>query len=62
MGKKRFDATLKQIFEAYLAQWLPYFARPLGVPKVERARVIDSDVSTVTAAADKVVRVGGRKP
>ncbi len=62
MGKKRFDPTLKQLVESYPGDWLRYFAGLLGVPRVGGAEVVDADVSTVTRAVDKVIRVGGRRP
>jgi predicted transposase YdaD len=49
---KPFDATLKWLLEMHPADW-PTF---LGVP-VRSAEVVDADVSTVSAAADKVLRV-----
>jgi predicted transposase YdaD len=61
MGKKRFDATLKQLVELYPGDWLAFFAALLGVSNVGRVEVIDSDVSTVSAAVDKVIRVRGRR-
>ena len=50
---KTYDAVLKHLVEGYPAAWL---AR-VGWPAVGPVRVIDADVSTVTAGADKVVRV-----
>ena len=51
---KPFDATLKAMLEASPADW----PRLAGF-RVGRAEVIDADVSTVTAATDKVLRVSG---
>lgn len=51
---KPFDATLKAMLEASPDDW-PVLA---GYPRAE-TRVIDADVSTFTAAADKVLRVRG---
>ncbi|HVS38740.1 MAG TPA: hypothetical protein VMS17_24500 [Gemmataceae bacterium] len=51
---KPFDASLKAMLEASPADWL----RLAGFPVV-RAEVIDADVSTVTAATDKVLRLFG---
>jgi hypothetical protein len=48
------DATTKQLLEADPASWLEY----IGLPTDEPVRVIDADLSTVLAEADKVVRVG----
>jgi predicted transposase YdaD len=49
---KPYDATLKAMLEASPADW----PRLAGF-QVGRAEVIDADVSTVTAATDKVVRL-----
>lgn len=51
---KRFDATLKTLLEVSPVDW----PRLAGHP-VKRAEVIEADVSTITAATDKVVRVFG---
>jgi predicted transposase YdaD len=51
---KPYDATLKAMLEASPADW----PRLAGF-QVGRAEVIDADVSTVTAATDKVVRLYG---
>lgn len=49
---KPFDAATKRLVESQPAAWLEY----AGLPSLE-VEVIDTDVSTVTAAADKVLRV-----
>jgi predicted transposase YdaD len=51
---KPFDATLKRLLEESPSDW-PVLA---GLPRVP-AEVIDADISTVTGAADKVLRVRG---
>ena len=51
---KPYDATLKAMLEASPADW-----PKLTGFRVGRAEVIDADVSTVTAATDKVVRLYG---
>jgi hypothetical protein len=53
MSTKPYDATLKDLIEEDGAAWAGLIR---SVP-VRRATVIDADVSTVTAASDKVVRV-----
>jgi predicted transposase YdaD len=53
---KKFDATLKAILEAAPADW----AKLAGVTASE-VTVVDGDVSTVTAAADKVLRVADER-
>ena len=53
---KPFDATLKELIRAYPADWLAQ----LGVPITEPPEVLSADLSTVTAAADTLIRVGDR--
>lgn len=53
---QRFDAILKHLPEEYPEDW----ARFVGV--TAPVTVIDADVSTVTAAADKVLRVEAPEP
>ena len=54
---KPFDATLKELIRAYPADWLTH----LGVPVTEELpEIIPADLSTVTAAADTLIRVGDR--
>ena len=48
-----FDATLKHLVEGYALDWV----RRFGLPDAERVEVIDADLSTVTAGADRVLRV-----
>src|SRR5690242_19036472 len=55
---KPFDATLKHLPEYYPQDW----ARLVGVPESAPVTVIDADVPTVTAAADKVLRVDESDP
>jgi predicted transposase YdaD len=52
---KPFDATLKGLLEASPSDW-PVLA---GLPRAA-VEVIDADISTVTGAADKVLRVRGQ--
>ena len=52
---KTYDAILKHLVEAYPAAWLA----GVGWPTAGPVRVIDADVSTVTAGADKVICVEG---
>ena len=47
-----FDATTKDLVEMHPEDWLAY----LGLPRAA-VEVVDADVSTVSAAADKVLRV-----
>lgn len=52
-----YDATLKALVEVAPADWLSLLDRPR-----RPARVIDTDLATVLGgAADKVIRVGGRR-
>jgi hypothetical protein len=55
---KPFDATTKELLEADPPAWLNY----LGLHPIGPVEVIDAELSTVTAEADKVYRVGGPEP
>ena len=54
---KPFDATTKHLIEGHPKDWLDF----LGLP-ARSVTVIDADVSTVTADADKVLRVEADPP
>lgn len=62
MAGKRFDPTLKRLVEAFPRDWVDYFAPLMGLPTARQVDVIESEVSTITAASDKVIRVGGPHP
>lgn len=51
---KPFDATLKELVTAYPVDWLTQ----LGVPVTAPPEVLSADLSTVTAAADVLLKVG----
>ncbi|WP_439625584.1 hypothetical protein [Gemmata sp.] len=51
---KPFDATLKDLIASHPEDWLAQ----LGVPITEPPEVLSADFSTVTAAADTLLRVG----
>ena len=53
-----FDATTKHLLEADPVGWL----RNVGLPAVDPVTVVDADLSTVLAEADKVVRIAGSAP
>jgi len=57
---KSYDATTRDLIEIDPGAWVEY----LGIPVPDRSRVeaIDADVSTVSAQADKVLRVLGKRP
>ncbi len=57
---KPFDATARELVELGPAAWLEYLGIP--VPDPDRVKVIDSNLSTVTAEADKVLWVEDRVP
>jgi hypothetical protein len=57
---KPLDATLRNLFELEPSAWLEVFDAP--VPDPGLVLVIDSNLSTVTAETDKLVRVGGPEP
>ena len=58
----RFDATLKGLFKRYPFDLPRFLLQRLNLGQPRYLRFIDADVSTVTAASDKVIRVGGRLP
>jgi len=52
---RSFDATLKHLLEAYPFDWV----RLAGRSEAAEVQVVDVDLSTVSAEADKVIRIGG---
>lgn len=56
---KPYDATAKDLIEADPAGWVTYLGHPVSPAVV---RLVDADVSTVTADADKVIRVDEPAP
>ncbi len=48
-----YDASTEYLLEACLADWLPLIGRTTAA----RVEIIDADVSTVSAAADHVLRI-----
>ena len=57
---KPFDATTRSLYEMGPVAWLRFLRRQVFDP--ELVSVIDSNLSTFTAEADKVIRVGGPRP
>jgi hypothetical protein len=57
---KPYDATLRQLFALRPEAWLEFLGFP--VPDPSLVRVIDSNLSTISAEADKAVWVGGPEP
>ena len=55
---QRYDATVKRLVERHPADWLAFAGLPAGTA----VTVEEADVSAVTAAADKVLRVEGPAP
>src|SRR5208283_473059 len=55
---KLFDALTRSLLEKYPADWL----NQLGLIHGEPVRVMNSDLSSVSAEADKVIRVEGPQP
>ena len=55
---KDFDAATKELLEADPGPWMAY----LGLTPDGPVRVVDSDLSTISAAADKVFQVDGPEP
>ena len=58
--RKPFDATTRELIDLGPPEWLDFLGIPF--PDPNQVEVIDSNVSTVTAEADKVVRIGGPEP
>jgi len=56
---QEFDATLKLLLEEYLEDYRAALRAQFGLRLGGAIRVIDADVSTVTARADKVYLVEG---
>jgi predicted transposase YdaD len=55
---KRFDATIKHLVETHPADWIAFARLPLG----KAIDVVDGDVSSASAMADKVIRVMSQAP
>ena len=55
---KRYDASIKHMVELHPADWLAAARFPIG----DSVTVIDADISSISPAADKVLRVGGPYP
>ncbi len=58
MDFNRFDVSTKELVWDDPATWLDRF----GIGPRGPVEVIDSDITTLSAAADKVIRVGGSEP
>jgi hypothetical protein len=54
----RYDASTKYLVQTRLADWLPLSGRTT----TRAIEVIDADLATVTAAADRVLRVHDDPP
>jgi hypothetical protein len=57
---KAFDATTRDVLERDPVAWLEFLH--IDVLDPSRVRVIDTDLSTVTAEADKVLRIEDEPP
>jgi hypothetical protein len=55
---KQFDVAIKMLVHAHTADWLAF----LGLPAGTAAPVIEGDLSTISSAADKVIRVDADRP
>ena len=53
---KPFDATLKELIRSFPVDWLVQLREPITAPP----EVLSADLSTVSAAADTLIRVGER--
>jgi predicted transposase YdaD len=52
-----FDATLKQLVDAFAADWVAHLAPLVGLPPATAVEPLDADLSTVQPAVDKVFRL-----
>lgn len=52
-----FDATMKQLLDAFAADWVRVLAPRVGLPSTVGVEPLDPDLSTVQPAADKVFRL-----
>jgi hypothetical protein len=52
--EKKFDATFKRLVDARSPEWVPFICRRLNLPTDAEAIAVDTDVSTVSAQADKI--------
>jgi hypothetical protein len=57
-GPRPFDVTTRRLIEADPEGWLAW----IGLPADGPVQAIESDVSTVLAEVDKVLRVDGPRP
>ena len=57
---KPFDATMREIYEIEPVAWPDFLALP--VPDPSLVDVIESNLSTIAAEADKLLRIGGPSP
>lgn len=55
---KQYDATFKHLVELHPADWLAY----TGLPPGTAVGTVEAELSSITAAADKVLRVEGPVP
>lgn len=58
MDFNRFDSSMKELIWDDPAAWL----ERMGIDPAGGVEVLDSDATTLTAASDKVIRVGGDRP
>jgi hypothetical protein len=54
---KVFDVALKQLVDAYAADWLTWLSPRLGLPPGTTFEPLDADLSTVSPQADKLFRL-----
>lgn len=60
MAKKRYDPTTRQLIEIGPVDWLKSLG--IDVPDPARVRVVDSNLSTIVAEADRVIWIEGPEP
>ncbi|MCI0349343.1 MAG: hypothetical protein L0Z53_07955, partial [Acidobacteriales bacterium] len=52
-----FDATLKELLDAFAQDWVGWIAPRLGLPASVVVEPVDADLSTIAAEADKIFRL-----
>lgn len=52
-----FDATLKELLDAFSADWVSWIAPQIGLPADVQVEPVDADLSTISPEADKIFRL-----
>lgn len=57
---KPYDATMRHLLQIEPVAWLELLGMPVADPS--EIQIVDSNISTITAESDKLIRVGGPEP